>query len=127
MLPIRPMAEAAAHALTASRDTIVIDLAGTTTAQEALVRIGRVLKGADSPLIAGRSLDAFQDVVSDWMLENIHHRRHVTLIHAEALRRIDKALLPEIAACLDEARALAIRHSPDAMAVKDNIVIRIFA
>ncbi|WP_068081564.1 hypothetical protein [Polycladidibacter stylochi] len=80
-----------AHSATVGKK-YVVDLRGSQSKQEILRSMGKILKGKDSPLINGNSLDALNDVMSDWFCENWGKEKQIYIIGWEVVGEIHSEL-----------------------------------
>ncbi|HGG64345.1 MAG TPA: hypothetical protein ENK34_07180 [Rhodobacteraceae bacterium] len=62
-----------------------IDLRGIDKKHRIIRKIGRTLRGGDSPLINGNSLDAMIDVVADWFTETWGTNRIIYIAGGKSL------------------------------------------
>ena len=76
---------------------LLIDLGKCADKECILRKIGTVLKGSDSPTIDGNSLDALIDVMGDWFMEHWGEPIEIYIRGADAIKRCDPELLPELA------------------------------
>lgn len=82
---------------------ILIDLRKAATKQDVIKKIGYSLRGQDSPLIRGNSLDAMTDVASDWFSETWGSDRTIYIAGGKNIQQQGELFLAEIVDCLNQA------------------------
>ena len=85
------------------KGSILIDLSACKTKTDILKKIGHILKGQDSILIRGNSLDALMDVMSDWFCENWEQKHVIYIAGINHLFNMDHALATKVIECFNDA------------------------
>jgi hypothetical protein len=87
---------------------IIIDLLNAASSADVALKIGHVLRGASSPLLAHGSWDAMHDVVSDWVMGNADKQTNVLLLNCNKIEEIERNLLAKLALNLSSAFMIGI-------------------
>jgi len=81
----------------------LIDLRDCRAKSDILKAIGHQLKGKDSPVIHGNSMDALIDVMSDWFCENWGQKKDVYITGGGRLFEISHDFAMNVTQCFNDA------------------------
>jgi hypothetical protein len=110
MISFKDASEWRGDYLDKKKGRIVIDFVHASSRSDAILAIGHVLKGGDSPTMQKGNLDALKDVVSDWVIENAAKRTEVFLINCYRIEKAEKGLLDKIADVMSHALTSGTRY-----------------
>ena len=96
---------------TSAPGRVFVDLTGCRDLPCVLRRLGGTLRGSDSPIIKGNSLDAFIDVLGDWFIDIWGQSAEVYVGGASAIEKLGPRVLANITECFHDAFESASREA----------------